>query len=80
MGPSGCGKTTLLNLLSARLLSNNLTLSGEIFVNQRQVYDINVYGDRIGYVMQEDLLFPTFTPRECFTFIANMRLINLSEE
>jgi ABC-type uncharacterized transport system YnjBCD ATPase subunit len=63
VGPSGCGKTTLLSLLSARLLANNLQLSGSLFVNQKQVYDINVYGDKIGYVMQEDLLFPTFTPR-----------------
>ena len=28
VGPSGCGKTTLLNLLSGRLLSTNLQLSG----------------------------------------------------
>lgn len=34
VGPSGCGKTTLLNLLSARLLANNLKLSGKLFVNQ----------------------------------------------
>lgn len=80
VGPSGCGKTTLLNLLSARLLANNLKLSGKLFVNQEQVYDINVHGDKIGYVMQEDLLFPTFTPRECFTFIADMRLVNLTSE
>lgn len=30
--------------------------------------------------MQEDLLFPTFTPRETFAFIANMRLIGVSPE
>lgn len=80
VGPSGCGKTTLLNLLSARLIANNLKLSGRLFVNQEQVYDINVHGDKIGYVMQEDLLFPTFTPRECFNFIADMRLVGLSSE
>jgi ABC-type lipoprotein export system ATPase subunit len=28
VGPSGCGKTTLLNLMSGRLLSTNLTLEG----------------------------------------------------
>jgi ABC-type multidrug transport system ATPase subunit len=28
--------------------------------------------------MQNDVLLATFTPRECFMFIANMRLINLS--
>jgi ABC-type Fe3+/spermidine/putrescine transport system ATPase subunit len=52
VGPSGCGKTTLLNLLSARLLSTNLTLSGKLYVNQKEIFDVNVYGDKIGYVMQ----------------------------
>jgi ABC-type lipoprotein export system ATPase subunit len=28
IGPSGCGKTTLLNFLSGRLFSPNLSLSG----------------------------------------------------
>lgn len=41
VGPSGCGKTTLLNLLSGRLLSKNLTLSGNIEVNSYKVHDIN---------------------------------------
>jgi ABC-type multidrug transport system ATPase subunit len=30
--------------------------------------------------MQTDILLATFTPRECFMFISNMRLINLSKE
>jgi ABC-type multidrug transport system ATPase subunit len=30
--------------------------------------------------MQEDLLFATFTPRECFRFIASMRLVKLTPE
>ena len=44
VGPSGCGKTTLLNLLSGRLLSTNLKLSGQLFVNSKQVYDVNQHG------------------------------------
>lgn len=33
IGPSGCGKTTLLNFLSGRLFSPNLSLSGQIKIN-----------------------------------------------
>ena len=78
IGPSGCGKTTLLNILSGRLLSQNLKLSGNLFVNKRDTKDMNIYGERIGYVMQQDILLATFTPKECFTFVANMRLSDLS--
>ena len=80
VGPSGCGKTTMLNLLSGRLLSTNLSLSGELLVNAERVYDINKFGQCIGYVMQEDLLLPTFSPRESFKFIADLRLPEVSSE
>lgn len=80
VGPSGCGKTTMLNLLSGRLLSKNLTLTGELYANQKPTNDLNEFGEKIGYVMQNDVLLATFTPRECFMFIANMRLINLTKQ
>lgn len=38
------------------------------------------YKSFIGYVMQEDLLLPTFTPKETFRFIADMRLPNKTSE
>lgn len=38
------------------------------------------YKSVIGYVMQEDLMLPTFTPRETFRFIVDMRLPLKSEE
>jgi len=41
---------------------------------------LNEFGEKIGYVMQNDVLLATFTPRECFMFIANMRLINLNKQ
>jgi ABC-type multidrug transport system ATPase subunit len=34
------------------------------------------YKGIVGYVMQEDLILPTFTPRETFKFITDMRLPN----
>jgi ABC-type Fe3+/spermidine/putrescine transport system ATPase subunit len=33
LGPSGCGKTTMLNLISGRLLSDNLELRGTLKIN-----------------------------------------------
>jgi ABC-type multidrug transport system ATPase subunit len=37
------------------------------------------YKGIVGYVMQEDLMLPTFTPRETFKFIADMRMPDKSE-
>ena len=80
MGPSGCGKTTMLNLLSGRQLSEKLTAYGNLFINGNQVNNVNKFKSLIGYVMQDDLILPTFTPRETFKFVANLRLGNKSEE
>lgn len=63
VGPSGCGKTTMLNLLSGRLISNNLSLYGNITINGASVQNVNKYKNLIGYVMQDDLIMATFTPR-----------------
>lgn len=52
LGPSGCGKTTMLNLLSGRLLSKNLTLKGRIRINGQIIESMSDYKSAIGYVMQ----------------------------
>ncbi|XP_062025236.1 ABC transporter G family member 22-like isoform X2 [Rosa rugosa] len=68
MGPSGGGKTTLLNLLSGRAKLN----SGTITYND-QPYTKSLK-QRIGYVMQDDLLFPHLTVKETLTYAALLRL------
>lgn len=45
MGPSGSGKTTLLNFLSGRLISDNLTISGELFLNSKPISDMDKFND-----------------------------------
>lgn len=71
----------MLNLLSGRLLSKNLKLRGTIKINGKKVETMTDYKSVIGYVMQEDLMLPTFTPRETFRFITDMRLpFKTSEE
>ncbi|KAH0976738.1 hypothetical protein GBA52_026457 [Prunus armeniaca] len=69
MGPSGGGKTTLLNLLSGRVKLN----SGTITYND-QPYTKSLKRSRIGYVMQDDLLFPHLTVKETLTYAALLRL------
>jgi len=73
MGPSGCGKTTLLNVLSGRTESR-LKITGSLRVNSKPVNDIEFIGNLVAFVQQDDILMATITPREVFTFTANLRL------
>lgn len=45
LGPSGSGKTTLLNFLSGRLISDNLSISGRLVLNSKEISDIDKFND-----------------------------------
>ena len=45
LGPSGSGKTTLLNFLSGRLISDNLSISGKLILNSKEIDDIDKFND-----------------------------------
>jgi ABC-type multidrug transport system ATPase subunit len=74
MGPSGAGKTSLLNIIAGRVGNNKTNnISGKVAVDGN-VVDPLVFRKRIAYVMQEDALTPTATPREALLFSATLRL------
>lgn len=70
MGPSGSGKTTLLNLIGGRL--NQTTVGGSFTFND-QPYS-KFLKSRIGFVTQDDVLFPHLTVKETLTYAALLRL------
>ncbi|PON42060.1 ABC transporter-like [Parasponia andersonii] len=70
MGPSGSGKTTLLNLLGGRIIQP--TVGGSITYND-QPYS-KFLKSRIGFVTQDDVLFPHLTVKETLRYAALLRL------
>ncbi|KAI3696831.1 hypothetical protein L6452_29410 [Arctium lappa] len=70
MGPSGSGKTTLLSLLGGRLTVPST--GGSITYNDQQYSKF--LKSRIGFVTQDDVLFPHLTVKETLTYAALLRL------
>lgn len=70
LGPSGSGKTTLLNFLSGRIASENLKIYGKLKINGNEVDNIDCIASHVAYVMQDDILFSTMTPRGFFVLLA----------
>ncbi|KAJ0044868.1 hypothetical protein Pint_03756 [Pistacia integerrima] len=69
MGPSGSGKTTLLKIIGGRLTEN---VKGKITFNDIPYNP--ALKRRIGFVTQDDILFPQLTVEETLVFAAFLRL------
>src|SRR5699024_1017085 len=54
IGPSGCGKSTILSII-ARILTQT---EGNIYIKEQNIMQSSV---RIGYMLQQDYLFPCKT-------------------
>ncbi|XP_011077784.1 ABC transporter G family member 22 isoform X2 [Sesamum indicum] len=70
MGPSGSGKTTLLSILGGRV--REPAPGGSITYND-QPYS-KCLKSRIGFVTQDDVLFPHLTVKETLSYAARLRL------
>lgn len=74
LGPSGSGKSSLLNVLAGRSASApGIVVAGTVTVANRKINPVE-FRQRIAYVMQDDALLPTATPREALEFSAHLRL------
>jgi ATP-binding cassette subfamily G (WHITE) protein 2 (PDR) len=74
MGSSGAGKTTVLNVLAGRLKGKK---EGTVLLNGIPMESAPpVIRKQIAYVMQDDLLLSTQTPREIIKFSALLRIPN----
>jgi NitT/TauT family transport system ATP-binding protein len=71
LGPSGCGKTTLLSIIAGLLkpTEGNVTIDGKL-VNKARSY--------IGYMLQQDYLFPWKTIEE--NILIGLQIMNKESE
>ncbi|KAJ4760951.1 ABC transporter G family member 2 [Rhynchospora pubera] len=77
LGPSGCGKTSLLTILGGRLTSTG-TKSGKSKVTGTIAFNGCPYSSSlsrsIGFVTQDDVLYPHLTVTETLLYTALLRL------
>lgn len=74
MGPSGAGKSSLLNVLAGRSSTRGLVIvEGVVKIGDTQINPV-AFRKNIAYVMQDDALMATATPREALQFSAKLRL------
>lgn len=71
MGPSGSGKTTLLNILGARS-TKQVKIKGQVTFNGESLN--KGMKRKIGFVMQDDLLYQSLTVFETLYYAAMLRL------
>ncbi len=80
MGPSGAGKSSLMNILAGRMTSSSGNeVSGKLVFDGKAIDPLE-FSSRVAYVMQDDALQATATPREALAFSAALRLAGLSNE
>lgn len=78
LGSTGAGKTTLLNYLSRKIESSNLKFDGNYLMNSEPI-NPEVFYNIATYVMQDDILEATMTPKEILMFTAKMKF-NLDQK
>lgn len=82
LGPSGSGKTSLLNILAGRVRKGGRSkaeIPGQMKMNGKPM-EPSDNQQLFGYVMQDDALLGTMTPREVLQFSAKLRLEHNSGE
>jgi len=81
LGPSGAGKTSLMNILAGRLAKGGRfksQIDGAVSLGGA-VLDPVQHQRRFAYVMQDDALHATSTPRESIAFSAKYRCLGKSQ-
>ena len=69
LGPSGCGKTTILKMIGGYLYPTK----GKIYIDDKNVTEMDSCSRKIGMVFQNYLLFPHLSARKNISFPLEIR-------
>ena len=70
LGPNGAGKSTLMNLITGNLSPDR----GEILLDGKNIKDLGIsYLKHIGFVPQQQNLYPTFTGKRFLYYMAALK-------
>ena len=75
LGPSGCGKSTLLRCLSGL----ETVTSGKVYLDDRDITDVNPKDRDIGMVFQQYSLFPNMDVAQNVAFGLKMKKVPNAE-
>ena len=70
VGPSGAGKSTLLRVLAGveRRATGRVTVAGQTWLDSERAIFVEPWDRKVGWVPQDDLLFPHLTVRQNLAF------------
>lgn len=70
LGPNGSGKSTLMNILTGNLKATD----GEVLCDGQEIGKMGIkYRELVGYVPQQQALYPNFTANHFLSYIAALR-------
>lgn len=70
LGPNGAGKSTLMNILSGNIYAS----AGCVTYDRKPIADMGAsYRQKLGYMPQQQSLYPTFTVRRFLSYMAALR-------
>lgn len=75
VGPSGCGKTTLIK----SILGTNKLVEGDVYLNGKNLDDVNVGKENIAYVAQDYNLYPSMTVYENIAYPLKLMHTDMTE-
>lgn len=70
LGPNGAGKSTLFSMLTTNMVPD----SGTIFLDGKDIYELkSAYRARIGYMPQQQAMYPDFTAGEFLSYMSSLK-------
>ena len=70
LGPNGSGKSTLMNILTGNLKATD----GEVFCDNQEIGKMGIkYRKLVGYMPQQQALYPDFTAMQFLSYIVALR-------